>query len=44
MSGFSNFMRHALAAMAAIAISTALLANTLAVNTNEVHSVAGILA
>ncbi len=44
MSGFSNLMRHALAAMAAITISAALLANALAVNTNEVHSVAGILA
>ena len=44
MSGFSNLMRHALAAMAAIVISTTLLANTLAVNSAEVHSVAGILA
>ena len=44
MSGISNYMRHALAAVAAIAISTTLVANTLAVNTNEVHSVAGILA
>ena len=44
MSRYSYIMRHALAAVGALAISTALLANTLAVETQEVHSVAGILA
>jgi len=44
MSGFSFYMRHALAALGAVLISGALLANTLATSAQEIHSVAGILA
>lgn len=44
MSGFSSFVRHALAAVGAVFISGLLLVNSLAVSAHEVHSVAGILA
>ncbi|MEO6042021.1 MAG: hypothetical protein ABIP41_08980 [Croceibacterium sp.] len=44
MYGFSNFARHALAAVAAVFISGMLMVNSLAVSAQEVHSVAGILA
>ena len=44
MSGFSSFVRHALAAVSAVFISGLLMVNSLAVSTHEVHSVAGILA
>jgi hypothetical protein len=44
MSGFSNFARHALAAVSAVMISGLLMVNSLAVSAHEVHSVAGILA
>jgi hypothetical protein len=44
MTNVSLFARHALAAVAAVAISGLLLVNSLAVTANEVHSVAGILA
>jgi hypothetical protein len=44
MSVFSNYAQHAFAALGALAISALLFANTLAVQTGEVHSVAGILA
>ena len=44
MSGFSNFARHALAAVSAIFISGLLMVNSLAVSAHEVQSVAGILA
>ena len=41
---FSNFARHAMAAVAALAITGFLAVNSLAVSASEVHSVAGILA
>jgi hypothetical protein len=44
MTAFSNYAQHAFAAFAALALSTLLFANTLAVEATEVHSVAGILA
>ena len=44
MTVVSNFARHAFAAVVALTISALLFANTLAVQTTEVHSVAGILA
>lgn len=44
MSGFSHYARHAMAAVAAVFISGALLVNILAVSAEQVHSVAGILA
>ena len=44
MSGFSNFARHAMAAIGAVFISGLLMVNSLAVSAQEVQSVAGILA
>ena len=44
MSAFSNYAQHAFAAIGALAISALLFVNTLAVQTAEVQSVAGILA
>lgn len=44
MSGFSYYMRHALAALGAVVISGVLMVNSLAVSAEEVHSVMGILA
>ena len=44
MSGFSHYLRHAVAAVGAVLISGALMVNTLAVSAHEVSSVAGILA
>ena len=44
MSGFSQYVRHALAAAAALLISGALMVNSLAVSAQQVGSVAGILA
>jgi hypothetical protein len=44
MSGFSHYARHAMAAVAALFISGALMVNSLAVSAEQVHSVAGILA
>jgi hypothetical protein len=44
MSGFSHYMKHAMAAAAAIFVSGLLFINSLAVSASEVHSVAGILA
>ena len=44
MSGFSHYVRHALAALGAVMISGLLIVNSLAVSAHEVHSVAGILA
>lgn len=44
MSGFSHYLRHALAALGAVMISGVLMVNSLAVSATEVHSVMGILA
>ena len=44
MTAFSNYARHAFAALGALTISALLFANTLATQTAQVHSVAGILA
>jgi hypothetical protein len=44
MTSFSNYARHAMAAVAALFISGFLMVNSLAVSAQEVHSVAGILA
>lgn len=44
MSKFSVYMRHAMAATAAVFISGLLFVNSLAVSAHEVHSVVGILA
>jgi hypothetical protein len=44
MSGFSNFARHAVAAISAVFITGLLMVNSLAVSAQEVRSVAGILA
>lgn len=44
MTLFSNYAQHAFAAIGALAISTLLFANALAVQAAEVQSVAGILA
>ena len=44
MTSVSNYAQHAFAAIGALAISALLFANTLAIQTAEVHSVAGILA
>lgn len=44
MSNVSNLMKHALAAVAALFITSTLLVNGLAQTQPEVHSVAGILA
>ncbi len=44
MSGFSHFVRHALAAVSAVFITGLLMVNSLAVSAQEVHSVTGILA
>ena len=44
MSAFSNYAQHAFAAIGGLAISALLFVNTLAVQTAEVQSVAGILA
>jgi hypothetical protein len=44
MTVMSNFAQHTFAAVAALTISVLLFANTLATQTVEVHSVAGILA
>jgi hypothetical protein len=44
MSGFSHYVRHALAAVGALMISGLLMVNSLSVSANEVSSVAGILA
>ena len=44
MTGFSNYVRHLMAALGALVISGTLLVNTLAVSAQEVTSVAGILA
>ena len=44
MSGFSHYVRHALAAFGAVMISGFLIVNSLAVSANEVSSVVGILA
>lgn len=44
MTLFSNYAQQAFAAVSALAISVLLFANTLAVHTAEVQSVAGILA
>ena len=44
MSNFSYYMRHVMAAAAAVFISGTLMVNSLAVSAHEVHSVAGILA
>jgi len=44
MTAVSNFAQQAFAAAAALAISVLLFANTLATQSAQVHSVAGILA
>jgi hypothetical protein len=44
MQGFSNYVKHAMAAAAAVFVSGLLFVNSLAVQAHEVHSVAGILA
>jgi hypothetical protein len=44
MSNFSNYLRHAVAAVAAVFVSGLLMVNSLAVSANEVSSVVGILA
>lgn len=44
MTVFSNYAQHAFAAIGALAISVLLFANTLATETVEIHSLAGILA
>lgn len=44
MTLFSNYARHAFAAVGALAISAVLFAHTLATQAAEIHSVAGILA
>ena len=44
MSKISYYMRHVMAAAAALFISGTLMVNSLAVSAHEVHSVAGILA
>jgi hypothetical protein len=44
MASFSNFARHAMAALSAVFISGLLLAHGLATSAQEIHSVAGILA
>jgi hypothetical protein len=44
MTTFSNYTQHIFAVVGAFAISALLFANTLAVQAQEVHSVAGILA
>jgi hypothetical protein len=41
---FSNYARHAMAAVAAVLLTGFLAVNSLAVSAHEVHSVAGILA
>ena len=44
MSVLSNYAQQAFAAIGAVAISVLLFANTLATQTAEIQSVAGILA
>ena len=44
MSGFSQYMKHAMAAAAAVFVSGLLFVNSLAVSAHEVSSVSGILA
>ena len=44
MSNFSVYLRHAMAAAAAVFISGLLFVNSLAVSAHEVNSVVGILA
>lgn len=44
MSKFGVYMRHVMAAAAAVFISGLLFVNSLAVSAHEVHSVVGILA
>ena len=44
MQGFSHYVKHAMAAAAAVFVSGLLFVNSLAVSAHEVHSVAGILA
>ena len=44
MSGFSHYLRHALAALGALTISGLLMVNGLTTSAHEVQSVAGILA
>ena len=44
MSNFSYYLRHAMAAVAAVFVSGLLMVNGLAVSAHEVSSVAGILA
>ena len=44
MSGFSHYLKHAMAAAAAVFVSGLLFVNGLAVQAQEVQSVAGILA
>ena len=44
MSGFSHYVKHAMAAAAAVFVSGLLFVNSLAVSAQEVQSVAGILA
>jgi hypothetical protein len=44
MNNFSYYLRHAMAAVAAVFVSGLLMVNGLAVSATEVSSVAGILA
>lgn len=44
MNTFSNFARHALAAVSALVISGTLMVHSLAATAPEVHSVIGVLA
>jgi len=44
MSVLTNYAQHAFAAIGALAISAMLFANTLAIESAEIQSVAGILA
>jgi hypothetical protein len=44
MQDLSNYVKHAMAAAAAVLMSGLLFVNSLAVQAHEVHSVAGILA
>ena len=44
MSGFSHYLKHVMAAVAAVFVSGLLMVNSLAVSAHEVSSVAGILA